>query len=118
MNIFVCKYRQNKAKKDFMLIPVKSITGSDVVVVVSGQNFPQSFLFSWSRHGIHPKGDTKDFGPRSPRGAETLMGKTALVAASSSIPRQLSSFPLAIPVPEQVLEKRRVNAKINAVFSF
>lgn len=42
MNTFVCKYRQSKAKKDFILIPVKSITGSDVVVVVSGQSFPQT----------------------------------------------------------------------------
>lgn len=44
MNIFVCKYRQSRAKTGFILIPVKSVTGSDVAVVVSGQSFPQIVL--------------------------------------------------------------------------
>lgn len=44
MNIFVCKYRKSQEKKGFILIPVKSVTGSDVVVVVPGQSFPQIVL--------------------------------------------------------------------------
>lgn len=84
MNIFVGKYRQRKAKKDFILIPVKSITGSDVVIVVSGQSFPQIVLLeqTWDS-------SKREFGPASPRGAESLMEKASLVAATSSPPAEL-----------------------------
>lgn len=56
-----------------------------MVVVVSGQSFPQIVLLeqTWDS----PR---RGFGPGTPRGAESLMGQTALVAASSSTPGQLS----------------------------
>lgn len=109
---FVCKYRKSKAKKDFILIPVKSITGSDVVVVVSGQSFPQTVPLeqTWDS-------SKRDLVPEFPGEQRHWWERLLCRLPAPPPPGSWAPSPLAIPVPGKFW-KRGVNAKINAVFSF